>query len=65
MYFIPEPARPLLRAARTFLQLPGADPSKRLLTGGIGPNAAYLAASAVHCQQCQSVRKSHLGTGRA
>jgi hypothetical protein len=45
VFFVPEPARPLLRAARTFLQLRGADPDKRLLTAGIGANAQYLAAS--------------------
>jgi hypothetical protein len=48
--FVPEPARPLLRAARTFLQLRGTEASKRLLTAGIGVDGSQLAASAVSCQ---------------
>jgi hypothetical protein len=46
---VPEPARPLLQAARTFLTLRGTPPNKRLLAVGIGGDAQHLAASALAC----------------
>lgn len=50
MFFVPEAARPLLNAARTFLHLRGSNASKRLFSAGIGANATRLAASAISCQ---------------
>jgi len=46
VFVVPEPARPLLAAARTFLILRGTPPHKRLLSLGIGKDAARLRASA-------------------
>jgi hypothetical protein len=46
-FFVPEPARPLLRAARAFLQLRGAPPTKALLSAGIGSHAHRVTAPLV------------------
>jgi hypothetical protein len=46
VFVVPEPARPLLAAARTFHILRGTPPHKRLLSLGIGKDAAHLRASA-------------------
>lgn len=48
-FFVPEPARPLLRAARAFLQLRGTPPAKPLLSAGIGQHAHRVTASARAC----------------
>lgn len=48
-FFVPEPARPLLRAARAFLQLRGTPLTKPLLSAGIGPHAHRVTASARAC----------------
>jgi hypothetical protein len=48
-FFVPKPARPLLRAARAFLHLRGTPPTKPLLSGGIGPHAHHVTASARAC----------------
>ena len=48
-FFVPEPARPLLRAARAFLQLRGTPPTKALLSAGISAHAHRLTASARAC----------------
>lgn len=48
-FFVPEPARPLLRAARAFLQLRGTPPKKPLLAAGIGLHARLVTASARAC----------------
>jgi hypothetical protein len=46
VFVVPEPARPLLAAARTFLRLRDTPPHRELLYPGIGKNGAILAASA-------------------
>jgi hypothetical protein len=48
-FFVPEPGRPLLRAARAFLQLRGTPPAKPLLSAGIGQHAHRVTASARAC----------------
>jgi hypothetical protein len=48
-YFVPKPARGILRAARGFLTLRGRDPGARLLSAGIGHDAALLHAAAESC----------------
>ena len=48
-FFVPEPARPLLRAARAFLHLRGTPAGKPLLSAGIGPHAHRVIASARAC----------------
>jgi hypothetical protein len=58
-FFVPEPARPSLRAARAFLQLRGTPPTKPLLSAGIGPHAHRVTASAracglAGCRSCQA-----------
>ena len=48
-FFVPGPARPLLRAARAFLHLRGTPAGKPLLSAGIGPHAHRVMASARAC----------------
>jgi hypothetical protein len=48
-FFVPGPARPLLRAARAFLHLRGTPAGKPLLSAGIGPHAHRVIASARAC----------------
>ncbi|MGW5922282.1 hypothetical protein ACWFPY_25115 [Nocardia fluminea] len=46
---VPAPARPLLRAARTFLELRAYAPDRPLLGAGIGLAGRILAATAAQC----------------
>jgi hypothetical protein len=48
-FAIPPAAQPLLRAARTFLHLRGLDPTRRLLSTGLGPDLEHLRAAAESC----------------
>ncbi|WP_410595481.1 hypothetical protein [Amycolatopsis sp. lyj-23] len=46
VFVVPDPARPLLAAARTFLRLRGTPPHRKLLYPGIGKDGEILTASA-------------------
>ncbi|MBF6080269.1 hypothetical protein IU485_02750 [Nocardia cyriacigeorgica] len=48
-FAVPEPARALLVAARTFLQLRGGAPDRALLSAGVGAAARHLNGTAAAC----------------
>ncbi|MQA10038.1 MAG: hypothetical protein GEU98_16075 [Pseudonocardiaceae bacterium] len=61
VFVVPDPARPLLAAARTFLKLRGTPPHRKLLYPGIGKDGAILRDSAEAAELPLPVTDEHLG----
>ncbi|GAB3934853.1 hypothetical protein GCM10027614_08610 [Micromonospora vulcania] len=60
-YHIPDPARPLMAAARTFQHLRGPERNHRLLSTGIGASAATLVVTAETCALPLPIPAQHFG----